>query len=80
MIKEINKARTSTLWKYERRSMVVVKHQLRKWLTIHKQLCNSKKHLRNLIKERMEIMEESNQIISRLRELCFTPDDELDCD
>ena len=73
MIKGINKARTSTPWKVVRQSMVVGKHQSRKWLTLHKQL-------RNLIKERMEIMEESNQIISRLRELCFTPDDELDCD
>ena len=73
MIKGINKARISTPWKVVRQSMVVVKHQSRKWLTLHKQL-------RNLMKERMEIMEESNQIISRLRELCFTPDDELDCD
>ena len=73
MIKGINKARTSTPWKVVRQSMIVGKHQSRKWLTLHKQL-------RNLMKERMEIMEESNQIISRLRELCFTPDDELDCD
>jgi Ni,Fe-hydrogenase III large subunit len=73
MIKGINKARTSTPWKVVRQSMVVGKHQSRKWLTLHKQL-------RNLMKERMEIMEESNQIISRLRELCFIPDDELDCD
>jgi Ni,Fe-hydrogenase III large subunit len=73
MIKGINKARTSTPWKAVRQSMVAGKHQSRKWLTLHKQL-------RNLMKERMEIMEESNQIISRLRELCFIPDDERDCD
>jgi len=73
MIKGMNKARTSNPWKEVRQTMVVVKHQSKRWKD------NTTK-LRRLVMRRKEIEVIGKELGMEMKRLFYIPEDDGDCD